>query len=248
MSDITVVIPCSPIKSHPDTRIIDETISSVRHHLPDSEIILQFDGVRPEQEHYKAAYDEYKTKMLWRCLHEYKKVLPLVFEENLHQSGMMHQTIDEIKTPLILYVEHDAPLVTDRPISWDQCRAYIHNGDAYTIRFHFEEVIPEEHKSLILDEVGAENLIPTIQWSQRPHLSSKVYYEELLKYFPPDQKTFIEDEWHGVVMNDYYEDGLLGWYKHRLWIYNPDDSIGMKRSYTTDGREGDPKFGEGFKK
>ncbi len=245
MNDITVVVPCSPIKSHPDTRIIDETIASVRTHLPTSEIIIQFDGVRQQQKHYQDAYNKYKTEMLWRCLHEYTNVLPLVFEENLHQSGMLHQTMNEIKTPLILYVEQDAPLTPDREIDWDKCRDFIYRGEANTIRFHFEAFIPEPHLPLIIGE-PENGFLRTVQWSQRPYLSTKVYHQDMLKYFPEDSRTFIEDEWHGAVLNDYHQDGMLGWYKHRLWIYHPEGDI--KRSYTTDGREDDPKFGEGFAK
>lgn len=242
--DITVIIPSSAIPSHPGTEILDETLKSVRHHLPDSEIIITFDGVHEKYSHLTDAYNEYKTKVLWRCLHQYKNVLPMVFDEHEHQSGMLHEAIKEVQTPLILYVEHDTPLVTDRPIDWDKCKQYIYDGNATTIRFHHEEVIPEPHKPLILGE--EDGFIKTIQWSQRPHLSTKVYYEDLLKSFPRDAKTFIEDEWHGVVMNDYHKDGTIGWYKHRLCIYKPDDPIGMKRSYTTDGRGSLPKVGEGF--
>lgn len=247
MSDITAVIPTSAIKSHPDTRIIDETIASIRYHLPDAEIILTFDGLHPNYEHYRERYDEYKTKMLWRCLHEYKNVLPLVFDEHVHQSGMMQEAIKHIKTPLILYMEHDAPLTVDRKIDWQKCIDFIMDGEANTIRFHFEEVIPREHEGLMLG-APKDGFLKTIQWSQRPHLSTKLYYEELLKFFPVNAKTFIEDEWHGVVMNDWNRDGKLGWYKHRLWIYHQPDSLGIKRSYTTDGREGDAKVGEGIQR
>jgi hypothetical protein len=44
--DITVVLVTSVIPSHPETYIVEETIKSIRHHLPDSEIILQIDGLR----------------------------------------------------------------------------------------------------------------------------------------------------------------------------------------------------------
>lgn len=245
--DNTIIIPTSAIKSHPNTSIIDETIESVRFHFPTNEIILTFDGLHPDFEHYKERYDQYKTKMLWRCLHRYKNVLPIVFDEHVHQSGMMHETIKEIKTPLLLYMEHDAPLTIDRKINWQDCYDLINKGNANTIRFHFEEVIPREHEGLML--AAPENgFIKTIQWSQRPHLSTRVYYEEVLKHFPFDAKSFIEDEWHGVVMNDYYKDGIHGWYKHRLWIYHNADTLGIKRSYTTNGRQNDPKVGEGFAK
>lgn len=243
MNDITVVIPTSPLPSHPSTRIIDETIESVRYHLPKSDIILTFDGVHPKQRKMADAYEKYKMEMYWRCLHKYTNILPISFKNYTHQSGMMHEAMKHIKTDLVLYVEGDAPLTKDE-IDWVKCIYLLLNGDAYTIRYHFENVIPQDHKSLMIGkpENGFQR---TIQWSQRPHLSTKVYYEDLLKQFPKDAKTFIEDVWHGVVMEDFNINGMLGWYKHRLWIYYPED--GIKRSYTTDGREGGPKFGEGFK-
>ena len=57
-NDITIVLVTSVLPSHPDTHIIDETISSIRSHFPDNEIILQIDGLRDEQKHRKDAYDE----------------------------------------------------------------------------------------------------------------------------------------------------------------------------------------------
>ena len=246
MSDITVVIPASPIKSHPDTSRLDECIATVRHHLPDSEIILQLDGVHPDQEHFRKRYEEFKSKVLWKSLHEWTNVLPLVFEEHEHQSGMMYKSMEYINTPLILYVESDCMLTVDRDIDWDRCKEFIYNGKANTIRFHFEEVIPKEHEGLIIGN-PEDWFIKTYQWSQRPHLSTRLYYEEILKHFPIDGKSFIEDEWHGVVMNDWHNSGQLGWYKHRLWIYYPPNGK-LKRSYTLDGREGEKKVGEGIQK
>lgn len=247
MNEITVVVPTSPIPSHPSTHILDETIQTIRTHLPTSDIILQMDGVHKSQEKFTERYNEYKTKVLWKCLHEYENVLPMVFDEHEHQSGMMHEAMAEIKTPLILYVEGDAPLAPDRKIDWQSCIDLINNGEANTVRFHFEEFVPLEHEGLMIGNVK-DGFQKTIQWSQRPHLSSRVYYEEMLKLFPKNQHTFIEDVWHGVVMNDWNDNGHHGWYKHRLWIYHKKDSLGIKRSYTTDGRQGEPKFGEGFQK
>lgn len=245
-NNITVIVATSPLVSHPDTRIIDETLASIRNHLPTADIILQFDGVHESQKRLTDNYNHYKNKMLWRCLHEYTNVLPVVFETHQHQSGMLHQTIGDIKTPLLLYVEGDTPLTIDRQIDWQSCIDFIDEGQANTIRFHFEEIIPTEHESLMWGN-PVKGFLRTNQWSQRPHLSSTLYYQELLKYFPTDSRTFIEDEWHGVVINDWLENGKHGWYKHRLWIYYKADSLGIKRSYTTDGREGEPKFGEGFR-
>ena len=239
--DITIVVVTSVLPSHPSTNILDETIKNVRVHLPDNDIILQIDGLRDEQLGSKADYDEYKNRILWKCLHDdsYKNVLPVVFDEFNHQSGMMRATIDKIKTPLILYVEGDCPLTPDLPIDWQKCIDFIEQGEAYTIRYHFEGVIPKEHESLM---IGAKNgFMKTVQWSQRPHLSTVLYYKDVV--LPnTKEKLFIEDTLHGIVMNDWNDNGKLGWYKHRLWIYYPDGGNNIKRSYTTDGRAGGRKF------
>jgi hypothetical protein len=163
-------------------------------------------------------------------LHEWKNVLPIIFDEHSHQTTMMKKTIDLIKTPIMLYVEGDAPITGDRHIHWDECLDMLEFGKANTIRFHFEASIPPDHRHLMLKQRG--NFLKTIQWSQRPHLSRVDYYrEEVLRV--SDEKTFIEDKFHGVVQDD-------GWIKHKLWIYHPEGDI--KRSYHLDGREGGRKF------
>jgi hypothetical protein len=235
---ITVIIPTSVLPSHPDTRIIDQTIKDIRVHLPDSEIIMQIDGLRKEQIDRKADYDEYKTRVLWKCLHEWENVTPVMFDELNHQTDMLRQTIDLIKTPLLLYVEGDAPLTPDRDIDWQKCIDFIVDGHANTIRFHHENVIPKEHEGLMMGGIET-GFRKTVQWSQRPHLSSVQYYKDIVL---PNvgNKTFIEDGFHGIVLNDWHDKGQVGWNRHRLWIYHPTKNI--QRSYTTDGREGTRKF------
>lgn len=237
---ITVVIPCSPIKSHPGTSIIAETIDSVRHHLPTAEIIVTFDGVREEQEHRRADYEEAIRQVLWKSNNDWK-LYPIIFDEHLHQVGMAREIINEIDTPTILYVEQDTPLVTDYEIPFNKLLKYIENGTSNTIRFHFEAVIPDEHTHLMM---GAESsdLLRTMQWSQRPHLASTAYYKRILNdYFSKNANCFIEDKMHGVLHNACKDDGLAGWLQHRVHIYTPDDK-NIKRSYHTDGRAGEVKL------
>jgi hypothetical protein len=228
--NITIVVVTSVLPSHPDTLILDETISSVRSHFPENEIILQIDGLREERLERKDAYDEFKSRVLWKCLHQWKNVLPVIFDKHSHQTNMMKETIDLVQTAAILYVEGDAPITPDIEIDWQKCLDMLEYEKANTIRFHFEESIPFEHDHLML---GLEDgFMKTIQWSQRPHLSLTKYYREVV--LPAcDDKTFIEDKFHGVVQDD-------GWDKHKLWIYHPEGSI--KRSYHLDGRAGTRKF------
>ena len=229
-NDITIVVATSVLPSHPDTTIIDETISTIRSHFLDNEIILQMDGLREERLARKEDYDEYKSKVLWKCMHEWKNVLPIIFDEHCHQTTMMKRTIDIINTAAMLYVEGDAPITPDCEIDWQKCLDMLEYNKANTIRFHFEASIPHEHNHLML---GLEyGFMRTTQWSQRPHLSTVKYYREMVLPVS-DEKTFIEDKFHGVVQDD-------GWDKHKLWIYHPEGNI--KRSYHLDGRRGTQKF------
>jgi hypothetical protein len=231
-NDVTIVLATSILPSHPETKIIDETISALRSHFPNNEIIMQIDGLREERMSRKTDYDEYKNRVLWKCLHEWKNVLPIIFDDHSHQTTMMKKTIDIIETSAMLYVEGDAPITPDCEIDWQKCLDMLAYDKANTIRFHFEASIPEEHSHLMF---GLENgFMKTTQWSQRPHLSTVKYYRNTVLPFS-DEKTFIEDRFHGKVQDD-------GWDAHKLWIYHPEGNI--KRSYHLDGREGTQKFTE----
>jgi hypothetical protein len=239
-NDITIILATSVLPSHPSTDIIDETIKCLRVHFPTNEIIMQIDGLRQEQSDRRDDYNEYKNRILWKCLHEYKNVLPIIFDKHSHQTTMMRETIDEIQTSLLLYVEGDTPLTPDEPIDWQKCLDFIEYEKANTIRFHFEALIPEPHKYLMF---GLEDgFMKTAQWSQRPHLSRVSYYRDIILPFSYE-KTFIEDRFHGKVQDDclpYDSFSQEGWDVHKLWIYHPEGNI--KRSYHLDGREGTRKF------
>jgi hypothetical protein len=76
-NDVTIILATSVLPSHPQTYIIDETIKSIRVHFPKNEIIMQIDGLRQEQMDRETDYNEYKNRILWKCLHEYENVLPV---------------------------------------------------------------------------------------------------------------------------------------------------------------------------
>lgn len=236
--EITVVIPVSPIKSHPSTEILEQTISSIRFHLPDSPIFITFDGVRPEQEEKRQDYNLFIQEALFKCNTTWNAT-PLIFEEHTHQVGMARTILPLIKSPMLLYVEQDTPLVTDEPIEWGYLKLNILDGTANVIRFHFEAMIPKEHKHLMLAKL--HKLIKTVQWSQRPHLASTAFYDRMLQdNFSPNAKCFIEDVIHGKVYNSYLRYGDLAWDQWRLFIYAPEKNL--KRSLHLDGRAGEVKF------
>jgi hypothetical protein len=238
-SDVTVVVPTSPLPRHPDTGILEETIASVRYHFPDAEIILTFDGPSVDNVHRHDDYQEYIRRALWRA-RSWGAVCPFVFTEHRHQSLMMKGVMGEIRTPLILYVEHDAPLVCDEPIRWDLAVGLLGSGEANLVRFHHESLILPEHQHMAHGSLGlGEGIaaVRTSQWSQRPHLATTAFYDRILtSYFPWGDRTFIEDRMHGIVDEAYRRYGMAGWEQFRLYIYAPEGG-NIKRSWHLDGRK-----------
>lgn len=231
---LSVVIPTSPIPSHPSTEIISKTIESVRFHTG-APIYVTIDGLRNEQQDRASEYDEYVRRLLWQCNFEYDNVIPLVFDTHVHQSGMMKEVLSQITTPLIMYVEHDTPLVTDRPIDWEYLTRVLMRGDARSIRFHYEETIPEPHEHLMIPDKDMPYLLATRQWSQRPHLSRTDFYKDAMRFFSDEANCFIEDFLYGVCVG-------ADWDAWKLFIYSPVDELGFKRSLNLDGRADDVKY------
>lgn len=229
---ITVVVPVSPIPSHPDTHVLEETVASVRHHLPSAELFLSFDGVRPEQEHMREAYEEATRRTLWLADKSWGNVCPFVWDCHLHQVGMLRRVIDEIRTPLMLFVEQDTPLYTTETIDWEACSDFILSGEADVVRMYHESAVPEAHTHMMRERKG--QFLRTVQFSARPHLASTTYYKRILTdHFTPEANTFIEDPMHSACQS--WPD------EHKLWIYAPEGETWL-RSRHLDGRAGEDKF------
>jgi hypothetical protein len=177
MADITVLMSSSPIASHPSTAIIEETIASVRYHLPDEPIIIMQDGIRPEQEARRADYTQYLAA-IQKFAASAHGIQIRVFGEFLHQARMTIDTLNGVNTPFILFVEHDTPLV-DRPIDWVVLKQSLASGITNHIRLHYWEQIHPEHEYLMRGRLSP-NLLKCIQWHQRPHLANTRWYENVL--------------------------------------------------------------------
>lgn len=240
---VTVIIPTSPIPSHPSTEIIEATIASVRERLPLADIFVCFDGVRPEQEHLRENYERYQRELLWQMNHKMENVWPLRYDEHLHQALMTRWTMTAVETPLVLFVEHDTPLVGEIPFT--ALSELLIEGHANLVRFYHEAAIHPEHEHLMVDEmprlIRGVPLTGTMQWSQRPHLARTDFYKAMLdEYFGEKSRTMIEDVMHGVLDHDWRHHEIDGWARWQTFIYTPYGDT--KRSTHIDGRESEPKF------
>lgn len=238
---ITVVVPTSPIPSHPSTEVIDATIASVRAQLPDAEILVMADGVRLEQEDRRADYDAYLHSLLW-WTNRAHNVAPFLAERFSHQGELMRRALDEITTPLVMFVEHDTPITGE--IDWEGICSVIRSGQLNVVRLHHEVSILKPHEHLMLDRSPIDMGVPiirTAQWSQRPHIASTAFYRNLIReWFAPSARTMIEDAVYGPLTMAWSDRGVKGWEEWKVGIYAPEGN--MQRSLHLDGRGDDPKY------
>lgn len=235
--NITILIPTSPIKSHPDTSILSFVLDSCRFHFPTARILVMADGLRREQESYRERYDQYKDRLRTASTTVWRNVQILEFPEHAHQVGMTREALKSITTPMMLFVEHDTPIVTDEPIEWTGIAMAIMDGTSNMVRLLHEAHILEAHKHLTLETIthNGVRFTKTLQWSQRPHLAKTDFYRDILKvHFSENADSMIEDRMHGACQDQ-------PWEYSKMLIYNPNDR-NIKRSYHTDGRDGDEKY------
>lgn len=252
---ITVIVTTSPVTLHPSTEHVETTIDSVRAQLPDAEIIVVADGVRPEQEYLHDCYAEYLHRLCWLTNFRWHNVVPLLLDDWQHQAGAVRAALELVTTPLVLLVEHDTPL-KEYPIQWDALCTLVESGEANSVRFHHEDHIHDEHQALMVDHstrlvaplgadgtrgVGTLPLRRTMTWWQRPHLASTRFYRErILPMFPPDSRAFIEDHVYGVVASAFVDHGESAWWDWRLFVYTPEGT--MQRSWHLDSRGEEQKY------
>ena len=240
--EITVLVPTSTIPSHPSTHIIEETINSVRAHLPKAEIILMIDGLREKQADRHYNYGIYIRDLLWKCK-EWGNIYPMIFETHQHQANMTREAMKKVRTPFVMFVEQDCPITPDREIPFERFYAKIRSGESNLVRLMHEAYILEPHKHLMLDTDPIDDFTRTVQFSARPNIASSDYYRWFLdEFFSRDSRTYIEDNLYGVIENAWLQKGLSGWNDHKIVIYTPEGD--MKRSYHIDGREGDSKWND----
>jgi hypothetical protein len=236
---IAVLISSSPIESHPSTLIIEETIASIRYHLPESRIYIMQDGVRPEQAALTDRYVQYIMDLVGHCIMKDTNISMVPFLDFTHQAGMTMKTLERVEAPHILFAEHDTPLM-ERPIDWRMILSFLEAGLTNHVRLHYDEEIHPDHKHLMEGKVG-RFLIQTRQFHNRPYIANTEWFRDLLmRTFNEKSRCFIEDRVYTFVENAPWDD-------YKLTIYDPEGTgMDMKRSRDLNGRGKEPKYAQVF--
>lgn len=243
---ITVLIPTSPSPLHPSDELLDETLMSVHERLPwSTEIFIMCDGVRAEQRRRFADYWEYVRRVCAFTNAAQCNVLPIVHRDHLHQAAMTWDALKRVRSPYVLFVEHDTPLTGE--IDFAEILDTMRLDELNVMRFHHEAAVHPDHAHLYLETTskefapGVSPYVRTMQWSQRPHLARTEFYRNIInRYFAQTARTMIEDVMHGVTETDWLERGVRAWNEWRIALYAPEGS--WVRSRHTDGRREDPKY------
>lgn len=241
VSDVTFLVATSPIPTHPDPSITVDTVESLKAQCPDAEIIIMCDGVRAEQEHRRGDYVEYLRRLSVKCAREWDGVVMRLFDGLTQQAEMIRQTLPLVRTPYMMFVEHDTPLTGDIP--WEQMKEAVASGDADMIRLYPNTDLEPSHAHMMLDRqtIAGLPLLRTYQYSSRPHLCTVAFMQRMLDtWFTPGEVQFLELRMHSVMSRLWTDHGMHGWNQCKTWIYEPEGNL--QRSLHTNGREGDPAF------
>ncbi len=219
---ITILISTSPRPSHPSTRILDQTILSIRAQLPNAPIIIMADG-RGDAD---GKYGEFLKNIEGR----YSDTTLIAYDRPSHQSGMLEQALQLVQTPLILYLEDDWEILSHPPIVWDKLIHVFNSGIANYIKLHAGHRIHPLHESMMIERMIWDGvpLITTRQWSQNPHLAATEFYRSSVLPYCKGQCDYIENVMHGVCQAGPWED----W---KMAIYNPIEGATMQTVCHLDG-------------
>jgi len=223
--------------------MIEQTIRSIRFHLPESRIIVMCDGVRPNVEFRRGQYEDYLKRLIAKYAYDVN-INVVFFQEYSQQARMMRGALEMVTTPYVLFCEHDGELVMgfnprdghaetrpeDCQIAWQDILDLLASGGANMVRFYAWDEIHPAHAHLMCGHMvqGASHFIQTTQYSQWPHIARTDFYKKMLaEHFAPDAIKMIEIGMYGPV-------GMAAWDQYRIVIYYPDGNA--RRFYHRNGR------------
>lgn len=185
---ITVVIPTSPIPCNPSTEILDETYESIRFHLPDVPVLVLMDGVCPNDKDLADKYNGFKKRIVVK---DWDNFNYFEFTKWTHQSGMLRYIFerDVIKTPLVLWIEHDLPLLP-LTIDWRGIVRSLLMGEVAGIRFHLIGLIKQVDRSWVTD--NGVPLKMTVGFTGHPQILKTEFLKAIVDSIEPDAKTYLE--------------------------------------------------------
>lgn len=224
---VTVLVPTSPIPRHPDTSLVEECLTAIRFYFPTARVIVMADGIRPAVTHRAAQYQEYLRSLSAKLI-QFGNIELLKFDEFQHQARMTRRALQDVKTPLVLFVEHDAVLRTEPRINFGAIASVLYNDYGYNMvrLYQWEQVPWHEHEYLmrgeeflptLVDPAAEVRWIKTVQYSQWPLMARTDYHRKVLDMIDPHRYTMIEPAVYIKIANE-------PWEQNKIVIYAPENA------------------------
>ncbi|MDA7814862.1 glycosyltransferase [Pontimonas sp.] len=198
--DLTVLVVASPVKSHPSTRILDETLESLKTHVnieighPDVPFVISHDGLSTFAPRYvRKDFEGYLDRVRDRYPHN-TMVVRLPRRRGLTQNianGLAH-----VATPFVLIVQHDLPFCS--PVDFGGALAIMRSNEMVKhLRFNrfandkagWDAGVPPALKmdpkirSSFFREIEMSfglKVMQTLNWSDNNHLTPVSYYPQVV--------------------------------------------------------------------
>jgi hypothetical protein len=235
-SKLSIVITSSIIPDHPDTSTIEKVLDSLQNYdeLSRCNIFILCDGLSEKfKENQELKYEKYKYNLILLTKKYKNRIIPIFYDEHLHQAGCVKDGLKYIRTPLVLLMEHDCMLIRqidvksivstmlkrEKECNIKQVNLYI-SGSVYVN----EKISPSFgiNGELLIDKdpfyIDNVPLIRTKLYSVRPHF----VFTDHLRYIVSNlSREYIEDKTYGSVIKDFnknHDEALRRW---GIFIYHP---------------------------
>lgn len=170
----TIIVPISPVPSHPSTDMVERAVRSIHRHLESQDwpIILACDGGTRE-----TAYKEFKNRLHALVAGDaaFKQAAVLECTYWRHLAGVLEEAFQRIDTPLALVFQHDHEVL--RPVDTPGILACFENPTVQYLRLN-RYANRVEGWDYILEpfQEAPIPLLKTAAWSDMPHFVRTTYY------------------------------------------------------------------------
>jgi ACT domain-containing protein len=179
MSEFSVIVTASFIPSHPSTKIIDETLNSLKFISADQNfpIILAHDFSDKKQ------YIKYLETIKYYNEKD-KRINIYIRSSHGHLVGNIRNIIDKINTKYILVIQQDLPFIKKFEINkiiedMESCNElkHIRFNHRKNLKIRWDSISNLFGKQLICNNY---TYTKTPAWSDMNHLSQTIYYKNII--------------------------------------------------------------------
>lgn len=178
MLSATIIVPISPIPSHPSTEMLERAVRSIHEHLGahDWPLILVCDGGTRDR-----SYSQFKEHLRALVAHDkaFQQASVLECTYWRHLSGVLEEALQHVKTELVLIFQHDHEV--RRRVNIAGILACFANPAIKHLRLNRHDNKVEGWDFIL--EPFPEAPIPllkTAAWSDMPHFVRKTYYTDFI--------------------------------------------------------------------